>query len=218
MARPPNASSILRNERKNQNSFQPQNPIADGMYLPNHSGVHMGMDIEKKPLTLIGNARVYRHIRVGAAQWKGGVTAPSEKLIGVAPALCFDKTNDDSAHFGILIPYRLAEGTDITINIDWTYEGVQDNGTVCWGVEYINLETGDTIAGTTATIIKTSTGNHPTGTLIRTKFTDKIIGAVAHDGLGMRLYRDASADTLDTDACLLQVHFEFLMDKLGEGL
>lgn len=48
-----------------------------------------------------------------------------------------------------------------------------------------------------------------------------VVGAVAHDDLGLRLYRDVepvsgSEDTLGADACLIQVHFAFTMDKLGQ--
>jgi len=168
-------------------------------------------------INLHGTARVLRHIRVAAPSWSSGVTAPSSGFVGVLPVLCFDKTTDDSVHYSILCPYRIATGSTIDFGVDWTYEGTQDNGTVCWAIEYINLTTGETVAGTTTTRTETTAGTHTTGTMIRTIFTTGITGAVAHDVIGIRLYRDTSADTLDTDACLIQTHFEFIMDKLGEA-
>lgn len=40
MARPPSADSILRNEKKQRQSFEPKTPIATDMFLPNQSGDH----------------------------------------------------------------------------------------------------------------------------------------------------------------------------------
>jgi len=49
MARPPSAASILRNEKKNKTSFEPKNPIASEMYLPNHSGDHSAGIVNTTP-------------------------------------------------------------------------------------------------------------------------------------------------------------------------
>ena len=54
--------------------------------------------------------------------------------------------------------------------------------------------------------------------MVRTTLTTGITGAVAHDVTGLRFYRDVSGDTLDTDAKMIQVHVEFIQDKLGEPL
>ena len=112
----------------------------------------------------------------------------------------------------------MTAGTVIDVVVDWTYEGAQDNGTVCWALEYINLATGESVVGGTATISKTSAINSPLETLVRTTLNVGITGAVAHDVIGLRLYRDASGDTLNRDAELVQVHFEFTMDKLGKAM
>ena len=168
-------------------------------------------------LNLHGTARVKRHVRVGAHSWKAGSTAPAEDFIGILPVFCFDKTTDDSIHYSLICPYRMVAGSTINVKVDWTYQGAQDNGTVDWGLEYINLTTGETVDGATTTIHKETDGSHTTGKLIRTTLSTGIIGAVAHDVIGLRLFRDSSEDSLDTDACGIQVHFEFLMDKLGEA-
>ena len=168
-------------------------------------------------LNLHGTARVRSHVRVGAHSWKAGSTAPAEDFIGILPVFCFDKTTDDSIHYSLICPYRMVAGSTINVKVDWTYQGAQDNGTVDWGLEYINLTTGETVDGATTTIHKETDGSHTTGKLIRTTLSTGIIGAVAHDVIGLRLFRDSSEDSLDTDACGIQVHFEFLMDKLGEA-
>lgn len=167
-------------------------------------------------VTLIGDGRVRNHIRIAAPSWKIGVAGPTPGYVGIVPVLAFDKTADDSVHYSLIVPFRFAAGTTIRVYVDWVYEGAQDNGTVCWALELINLESGETVAGSTATLTKVSAGNHLTGKMVRTMFVEEIAGSVAHDILGLRLYRDISGDTLDTDADMIQVHFMFITDKLGE--
>lgn len=167
-------------------------------------------------ITFAGDARTRRHIRVCAPSWKKGSTAPSESFIGVVPVLEFDAARDDEAHFTLMVPWRIDAGTTVEVMVDWCYTGTQDNGTVCWKVEYIDLITGDTVAGAAATIVKTTAGNHVTGKMVRSLLAPELSGLVAHHALGLKIWRDVSGDTLNTDACLIQVHFMFVEDKLGE--
>jgi len=98
-------------------------------------------------------------------------------------------------------------GEDMTLTVDWVYTGAQDNGTVSWNLEYINIATGETVAGSTATITETTAGTHPTGKLIKTTFTSKLEYAVARDIIGLRFYRDVSEDTLGVDAEMVATLF-----------
>lgn len=168
-------------------------------------------------VTLLGTSKVRRHVRIAAPSWKPGAVAPSSGFVGIVPVLEFDKTSDDSVHYSLIAPWRIETGSTVEVVIDWCYEGAQDNGTVCWGLEYINLENGEAVAGSTTTTTKTTAGTHTTGLMVRTIFTTDMLGIVAHDVLGLRLYRDASEDTLDTDAKMIEVHFHFTIDKLGEA-
>lgn len=168
-------------------------------------------------INLHGTARVNRHVRVAAPSWKKGATAPIDNQVGIFPTLAFDNSSDDSVYYDLIIPFRMAAGAEIGVTIDWCYTGAQDNGTVCWGMEYLTCPSGSVIDGSTTTITETSPVNQMAGRLIRTEFTTGITGAVAHDALGIRLYRDVSEDTLNTDAELIEAHFEFLTDKLGEA-
>jgi len=167
-------------------------------------------------LTLHGTARVKRHINLTAQDWKRGVGSPDIGTHGTFPTLNFDAISDDMVYYSLLCPYKFEAGTTIKFTVDWTYSGAQDDGTVCWGLEYINVTTGETVDGATTTITKTSAGEHTTGKLVRTTFTTEMSGMVAQDTIGMRLYRDVSADTLVADAVLINTHFEFTMDKLGK--
>jgi len=170
------------------------------------------------PIILSGDGRVYNHVRIGAPQWKRGVAAPAEAYIGIWPTLAFDNSADDEAHFSIIVPFRMEAGSDISVVVDWAYDGGADAGTVCWGLEYKTIEAGEALVGGTATILETTAGTHTSGHLVRTTFTDQIEGCVAHDILGMRLYRDVSGDTLATDAEMIQVHFEFIRNNHGEAV
>ena len=169
-------------------------------------------------INLHGTARVKRHISIPSPSWKIGVTGPTEGYVGIAPILAFDASTDDSVHYNFLCPHRMAAGTDIRVFVDWCYTGAAEHGTVMWAVEYINIDTGETVAGSTTTFSKVS-GNVYTlaGKMIRASFDTDITGAVAHDVIAIRLYRDVSGDSLTQDAKMIQVHLEFTMDKLGEA-
>lgn len=174
------------------------------------------------PLTLTGTGRINRHFRIGAASFYKQNNPPEDDLVGIIPVLKFDAgAVDEQAYYSDTIPFRLVAGGEIIVNVDWCYEGEQDNGTVVWGIEFININTGEVVANGTTTITGKSAGTHTTGVLVRTAIDDvaNITGSVADDVLSIRVYRDSSDeanDTLAVDACLIQVHLHFIMDKLGE--
>jgi len=169
-------------------------------------------------IVLADGAKVYNHARVGAASWTHGASAPSDAFEGIYPTLAFDAVSDDEAHFSLIVPWRMEAGTDIAVVASWVYNGGDDAGTVCWGLEYKSVAAGEALVGGTTTITQVSAGTHTSGQLVRTEFTDKIIGCVSHDELGLRLYRDVGGDTLATDAELVSVHFAFIRDKHGEPI
>ena len=170
-------------------------------------------------LNFAGTGRVHIHIRVGAGSFKLGAAGPTASINGMFSTLAFDKDSDDEVLYTLLVPYRFVTGSEIRVAVDWFYTGAQDNGTVAWGLEYICVGPGETVVGSTTTEVAVSAGTHTTDKLVQTNFAvgEGIIGAHAHDLLGIRLYRDISADTLNTDALLVGAHFEILMDKLGEA-
>ena len=165
-------------------------------------------------LIYTGDSRVKRHIRVAAPSWKIGAVGPTPGYVGIVPVLAFDQSSDDSVHYSMFIPYRFEAGSVIDVEVDWCHE-TAEAGTVCWALEYIGLAAGEAVDGATTTISKVSAGSHANGVMVRNTLTTGILGAVAHDVKGLRLYRDVSEDSLAADAKLIQVHFEFTMDKLG---
>jgi len=172
--------------------------------------------------TMAGSARVKRYFRIGAALFFKKDSPPEEDIIGIVPVLKFDAgAVNEQAYYSDTIPFRMLAGGDIEVEIDWCYEGGADAGTVVWGVEFINIATGEAVAGGTTTITGKSAGTHASGTLVRTAIDDvaNITGSVADDVLAIRVYRDSSDevnDTLAVDACLIQVRLHFIMDKLGQ--
>ena len=171
-------------------------------------------------LNLHGTARTIRHLRVGSASWKGhGVNAPTENIEGVFFTIDFDAASDDEVWYTLIVPSRWDTSTDVEFAVDWFYDGILDNGTVCWALEYKGIKDAEAVAGAGTTITQTSAGVHRTGYMVRTTFTTKILAAnlEAGDTLGFRLYRDVSADTLAADARLLNTHFHFTQNKLGKA-
>ncbi len=161
---------------------------------------------------------MYSHVDIPAPAFHKGVTAPADADIGLFHTLAFDAANDDEAHYTLLVPYRMETGASITARIDWAYDGAPDAGTVCWNIEYKSIEPGEVLAGGTTTITETTAGNHTSGQLVRTTFTDQLEGCAAHDAVGLHLFRDVSEDTLATDAELVAVHLEFIRDKIGDAV
>ena len=164
-----------------------------------------------------GTARVIRHLRVGAGDWNHGASAPSQGFDGTFVYEAFDSVSDDEEYFTLIVPSRWDTSTDVEFTVDWYYTGAQDNGTVAWALEYKAIKAGEVVTGAGTTILQVSAGTHTSGQMVRTTFTTKIIAGnlEAGDTIGFRLYRDVSADTLATDARLLNTHFHFTMNKLG---
>ncbi len=172
-----------------------------------------------EPLALTGTGRVITHLRIGAASFYKGGNPPELDVLGMFPILRFNPDADEQAYYEDIIPFKLTAGTVVTASVHWTYQGGADAGKVVWGVEYINVATGEAVVGGTSTITGTSAGNHTSGQKVNTALNTGIVGAVAEDSLGIRIYRDADDgvnDTLAVDADLISLHLHFIIDKLGQ--
>lgn len=171
-------------------------------------------------ITLHGTGRVLRHWIIDPERFKmPAANFPAEGFEGIFPTLDFDKATNESAYVPEHVPYRLAVGTKVVIMVDWLFDAA-DAGVVVWGIKYRIITPGDTIAGATTDITKASAGGHTEGKLLRTTFVAEIdvSGANPDDNIGIQFFRDADnlADTLNQDARILNVHFHFIQDKLGE--
>lgn len=171
--------------------------------------------------TLHGTARVINHVRIGAASWKLGSTAPTPGFTGIFPHLSFADNADEEAHYTLVVPFRRDATTDITIIVDWEYTGAQDNGKVLWKLTYNAIEPGNTFLADVV-ISQLSAGTHLVDTLIRTEFTVKIIAANLSndDNLALMLWRNGNdaGDTLGKAARMIATHANFTRDKHGLAL
>jgi len=164
---------------------------------------------------------VTNHLTIGAADFYKLNDPPDEGLVGLFPVLKFNPGSDEQAYYSEPVPFRIKAGTTIIVEVDWVYEGGQDNGKVVWGLEFINLAAGEIVDGSTTIITGISAGNHTTGVEVTTTLITGITGSEADDCLGLRLYRDADDgvnDTLAVDASLIMLHLHFTSSKLGESI
>lgn len=190
--------------------------IAGGITkISNNDDMNLAQIAADGEVTLGGTGRVYNHVRVTAPEWTVGATAPTKDFVGITPVWKFDKLTDDDVHYSLIVPWRLAAGSTINVVVDWCHTSEGDDGTVCWNLDYLNVASEESLITAPALINKTSPGTHAFNTLVRTQLDTGIAGAAAGDILSLRLWRDTSGDTLDTNACLVLVHFEFLRDKIG---
>lgn len=161
------------------------------------------------------------------------VSAPDEDFEGVWRTTDFDNTTDDEVHYTLIIPYRWDSTTDVEFAVDWFYDGagspgtVEDAGTVCWALEYKSIEAGELVTGAGTVIAEDSAGSHSSDKMVRTTFTTKLVlgNLAAGDSIGIRLYRDVDGgatgcadDTLAVNSRIINTHFHFTENKLGQEL
>jgi len=168
-------------------------------------------------ITLAGDARIHRHIRIGAGSWVKGNTAPTAGFTGVFPHLSFASGADEEAHYTLWVPWQREEGTDMDVVLFWYYTGGNDNADCEWNLTYNTvLENEDpTGAGTALAEIKTKIATDDT--LGKTAFTIPGAALTNHDNLGIMIWRDGS-DDLSKAAILISAHVHFTMNKLGEKI
>lgn len=173
--------------------------------------------------TMAGTAKVKVEIIAGADSIHKGSSAPDDVYLANAMhTLAFDKNIVQHGHYSTIIPEAIAAGTDIDIEIDWSFLDVEADHYMTWVIEYVLIADGeDPAKAITRTYQKSviSTGNNDKQ--IHTEFGTGITGAVADDTLMFSIYRDADAtydtDDLDQDALLLAIHLHYIADKLGKG-
>lgn len=183
---------------------------------------HTGFECVGTQIILGTGATVKRHVDIGAASWKRGVSAPTAGFSGNFPHLSFADGADEAGHYNIIVPFVRATGADMDIIVDWYYTGAQDNGKVLWKMTYLAAKAGEdpTAAGTTTGQL--TAGTHTTGQLVSTTFLTGIStdNLEDHDTLGLMFWRDGDdeTDTLGKAAIVLTVHIDYISDKLGEPI
>ncbi len=175
---------------------------------------------EDGAMILHGDARVEKHIDIGAASWKRGVTAPTETYENIFPTISFNTGQDDEAHYTTMVPLAWDNTTDMEVHIRWQMPNAADNGNVFWKLKYISVGTGEDPAGAGTEITQLSAGNHPQDELIDTVFTTKILAANLEraDDLGLMLWRHGTdvSDDCGEDAELIALHIHYIINQMGK--
>ncbi|MHA1289569.1 MAG: hypothetical protein ACTSPB_19455 [Candidatus Thorarchaeota archaeon] len=171
-------------------------------------------------LLLHGKARVKRHIIADPKRFKIPATNyPGESYEGLFYTLDFDKNTEESAYLVEHIPYRWDSSTDMEVMVSWFHDSA-DSGAVVWGLEYISIKAGETVAGSGTAITQASGGNHDPNIEIRTVFTEKLLHSNLDpdDDIAIRFFRKSgdSSDTLNEDARMVNVHIVYIENILGK--
>ncbi len=177
---------------------------------------------EDGAMILHGDARVEKHLHIGAASWKRGATAPTETYENIFPTISFNAGQDDEAHYTTLVPSEWDDTTDMEVHLHWQMPNAGDNGNVFWKLKYIGAKKGEDPAGAGTEITQLSAGNHPQDEIIDTIFATKMLAANLErvDNLGLMLWRHGTdgSDDCGEDAELIAVHIHYTMNQFGELL
>jgi hypothetical protein len=177
-------------------------------------------------LTLVGTARVTTQIAIDNANLGKGNTAPTQIIIGNYNSWEYD-INDDTV-FTFHIPHDWATGTDIAISIDWFIDQAYatNNGEVKWQIVWAATphDASEPLDGPTHTGT-TDTGdiNIPATAKTVRENSLTIAGASlsAEDQIGVTVSRIALTGGNDpsgnTDPAILDIHIQYIADKLGEA-
>lgn len=172
-------------------------------------------------MTLYGNARLTRHMAIGAGSWKIGAGAPTASFENHFPTLLFADGRDDAAHYGTWVPSRWDDTTDMTLYVHWKMDDDTKVGNVLWNLNYIGAKEGENPAGGGTLISQLSAGNHPQDEIIVTEFATKMLAANLEraDDLGLKIWRngDDGNDDLTENAELVAIHIHYTMNQFGEA-
>lgn len=171
-------------------------------------------------MTMHGDARVGKHLVIGAASWRKGPTAPTDTYEDIFPTISFNPGQDDEVHYTTIVPHRWDDTTDMVVEIHWKMSNSGDTGKVFWKFRYIGVKLGENPADAGTEITQLTVGSHPQNELIETYFSTNMLVAnlEREDSLGLMLWRHGTHvdDDLGEDAELIAVHIHYVMNQLGE--
>lgn len=137
----------------------------------------------------------------------------------------FDHATEEELYFSAQIPHAYKEGTDIYPHVHWVPEVDGASGEqVCWGLEYVWANIGDTFTTTTLIFGDTQTGDTH---LVEGRHYYTSLGTISGTGktissmLLCRIFRDATGtggtDDYGDDAGLLEIDFHYQVDAIGSS-
>lgn len=181
-------------------------------------------------IVMVGDATVWEDLRVPMTSAKAaGIKDPGFSIFkdngsGSAGVFLwwFDKASEEELFFMVQLPHSW-DGTDITPHIHWVPKtNGALNATVEWGLEYTWADINGTFGNTSIIYTKTTTSGDTT--LVAGKHYMSNFSAIANAShtissmLVCRIFRnatDATDDTYDDDAGLIEIDFHYASDTIG---
>lgn len=206
-------------------------PGFTNLYIDDDGSLHAGGVLHYTKLdsmgrlTLTGNARVKKEVRIETSRVKKGAAAPAdaERAVGasgavVMPVITFSKTTQQDCYFIIHTPSDLDTTATAQFHLMWQPGAAWTTGNYMWKLEYLVMnENGATLlAGTPSTIEADVTPANAT-TNIETEFVGAITIA-ADQMMVCHFYRDVANDNGDDIGCVSYFELEYTVNKLGEAI
>lgn len=142
----------------------------------------------------------------------------------MAGFLTFAETREEEAFLNETIPTNRKSSSSIVVEIVFMNDQVQTGDKVCrWGVEYVTCDEADDYDALSPTTLETNV-TISTAASAREIYTARLTltydhadNPLSNEYLWMRIYRDSGSgsDTMEGDADLTHVHWEYTADKLG---
>lgn len=176
-------------------------------------------------LVLYGTARVEKYMVIGIAQLVRvvGGAPPDVSTEGTFGTLLFANTGTEDVYFNVHIPVDWCTGTDLKVAIYWAPTDGTDAKGVAWEFDWeaVAGESNEALgAGNTHVDIHDATQGVD-NELLETGY-GVIAGAsvTVDDTIGINLYRDHDdlIDDYGSDAALIHIEIEYIVDRLGEAL
>lgn len=175
-------------------------------------------------ITLVGDARVKREVRVDIGRARVGASAPTltNRAVGssgnvLVPVDQFSKTIQQDVYFEIHAPTDMDNTEDVIFHLMWFPGASWTAGNYMWKLEYIiTEETGVELDANAPATIQADVTPAAATNVIETEFATAISGFSNENVLWCHFYRDVANDNADDVGSVRWFEIEYTMNKLGE--
>jgi hypothetical protein len=153
-----------------------------------------------------------------------GGNTPGIGSYGTVGYLTFSELREEEAFQNETIPTNRQSTSDIVFEISFMTDQAQTGDKVCrWGIEYITIDAGEDYDAKSPTTVETNV-SLSTGASAREVYAARLTLTYNHadnplskEYAFIRIYRESQdvGDTMEGDADLTHVHWEYTSDKLG---
>lgn len=175
-------------------------------------------------ITLVGDARVRKEIRIEAVIAGKGVSAPTDTTRAVGssgnvkvPVTQFSKVSQNDVYFEMHMPHDLDASADATFHLMWFPGASWTTGNYLWKLEYIiTAESGVELNANAPTTISADITPTAATNVIETEFATAISGLQSDYLLWCHFYRDVAGDNGDDVGDVRWFEIEYVSNSLGE--